>query len=193
MVRPMSDDGVRTERLLLRRWRASDRAPFAALNADPRVMEHMPKLLSREESDAFVDRIERHWAEHGFGYWSVEIPGEAECIGFVGLSRPNFESHFSPAVEVGWRIAAEHWGRGYAPEAARAALHFGFTELALYEIVTFTVLANTRSRRVMDKIGFQRDLAGDFEHPRLEPGHPLRPHILYRLRRAQWASLGAQG
>src|SRR5215470_17360821 len=144
---------IRTERLVLRRWRDSDRAPFAALNADPRVMEFFPALLSRGESDAFVDRIEGHFGEHGFGLWAIEAPGLADFAGYVGLWTARFEAPFTPAVEIGWRLAAEHWGRGFAPEGARAALRFGFEDAGLAEIVSFTVPANTRSRRVMEKLG----------------------------------------
>jgi RimJ/RimL family protein N-acetyltransferase len=124
---------LRTERLLLRRWRVEDRAPFAAMNADPRVMEHFPGLLTREESDLRVDRIEAHFEKHGFAQWAVEIPGVAPFAGFVGLSVPPFEASFTPCVEVGWRLAVEYWGKGYATEGARAALAFGFNELQLNE------------------------------------------------------------
>ena len=174
---------MRTERLLLRRWRPSDRAPFAALNADPRVMRHFPATLSRAESDAYAERIEAHFAEHGFGLWAVEAPDLAAFIGFVGLSVPRFEAPFTPCVEIGWRLAAEHWGRGYAPEAARAALAFGFETLALAEILSFTAAANQPSRRVMEKLGMTHDPADDFDHPALPEGHALRRHVLYRLSR----------
>ena len=174
---------MRSERLLLRRWRRSDLAPFAALNADPRVMRYFPATLSRAESDAFADGIEDHFAEKGFGLWAVEVPGGAPFIGFVGLSVPRFEASFTPCVEIGWRLAAEHWGRGYAPEAARAALAFGFDTLALREILSFTAMANQPSRRVMEKLGMTHDPADDFDHPALPEGHALRRHVLYRLSR----------
>ena len=174
---------MRTERLLLRRWRGEDRAPFAALNADPRVMEHFPAVLSRAESDALAERIEAHFAEHGFGLWALEAPGVASFVGYVGLVWARFAAPFTPCVEVGWRLAAEHWGRGYAPEAARAAAAHGFGELGLREIVSFTVPANANSRRVMEKLGMIRDPADDFDHPALPPGHRLRRHVLYRLAR----------
>ncbi len=138
--------GLRTERLLLRGWRDDDLEPFAALNADPRVMEHFPGLLSRRESYTFAhERIEPHFAERGFGLWAVEVPGVAPFIGFVGLQAPLFEAHFTPCVEIGWRLAVTHWGRGYATEAAGAAVGFGFDEAGLDEIVSFTVPANVRS------------------------------------------------
>ena len=174
---------LRTERLLLRRWRAADREPFAALNADPRVMEHFPALLSREQSDERVERIEAHFQQHGYCQWAVEIPGVTPFAGFIGLSVPQFEAHFTPCVEIGWRLAADCWGRGYAAEGARAALLFGFEKLALAEIVSFTVPANVRSRRVMEKLGMTHDPADDFDHPLLPAGHPLRRHVLYRLRK----------
>jgi RimJ/RimL family protein N-acetyltransferase len=172
---------LRTDRLLLRRWLPDDRAPFAALNADPRVMEHLPAALTREESDAFAARIEAHFEQRGFGLWAVEIPGVTPFAGFVGLSVPRFEARFTPCVEVGWRLAAERWGRGYAAEGARAALAFGFETLGLGEIVSFTAPENLRSRRVMEKLGMVRDPAEDFDHPGLPEGHPLRRHVLYRL------------
>jgi RimJ/RimL family protein N-acetyltransferase len=180
---PFLSDSLKTSRLLLRRWRASDRAPFAALNADPRVMEHFPALLSPEETDEQVARIEAHFDKRGFGLWAVEVPGIAPFAGFVGLSIPKFEAHFTPCVEIGWRLAAEHWGKGYATEGAQAALDFGFRTLCLTEIVSFTVPANQRSRRVMEKLQMRRDLNDDFDHPLLPVGHPLQRHVLYRIRR----------
>ncbi len=169
---------LRTERLLLRRWTGSDREPFAALNADPRVMEHFPALLTPQESAAMIARIEEHFERHGFGLWAVEIPGAAPC---VGLSVPRFEARFTPCIEIGWRLAADYWGRGYATEAARAALAFGFETLGLAEILSFTATENARSRRVMERLGMTHDPADDFDHPLLPAGHRLRRHVLYRL------------
>jgi RimJ/RimL family protein N-acetyltransferase len=146
-------------------------------------MEFFPKPLERAESDALAARICDHFTRHGFGLWAVEVPGIADFIGFVGLSVPRFQAHFTPCVEVGWRLAHEHWGRGYATDAARAALDFGFRRLALEEIVSFTVPANQRSRRVMERIGMTRTPADDFDHPALPEAHPLRPHVLYRANR----------
>ncbi|HEX7077437.1 MAG TPA: GNAT family N-acetyltransferase [Candidatus Eisenbacteria bacterium] len=180
---------IRTDRLLLRRWLPSDRAPFAAMNADPRVTEFLPTPLSREESDAFVARIEAHFEKHGYGHWAVEIPGVTPFAGFVGLSTPRFDAPFQPCVEIGWRFAAEHWGRGYATEGARAVLAFGFDVLRLGEIVSFTVPANARSRHVMEKIGMTRGPKDDFDHPLLPEGHPLRRHVLYRIARGDWRAL----
>lgn len=176
---------IRTERLHLRRWTDADRGPFAAMNADPRVMEHFPAVLSREESDALAARIEAHFERHGYGLWAVGIEGVAPFAGFIGLSVPRFEAHFTPCVEVGWRLASEHWGRGYATEGARAAVAFGFGVLGLDEVVSFTAAGNLRSRRVMEKIGMVRDPGGDFDHPALPAGHRLSRHVLYRISRVQ--------
>jgi RimJ/RimL family protein N-acetyltransferase len=173
---------LRTQRLILRPWRDEDLAPFAALNADPGVMEHFPATLSRAESDAFAERVRSEMAARGFGLWAVEVPGVAPFVGFTGLAVPRFEARFTPCVEVGWRLAREHWGNGYAPEAARAALAHGLGVLGLDEIVSFTAAGNLRSRRVMEKLGMTHDPADDFEHPSLAPGHPLRRHVLYRIR-----------
>jgi RimJ/RimL family protein N-acetyltransferase len=176
---------ILTARLRLRRWLDCDRMPFAALNADPRVMEHFPSVLTREESDACIGRAEAHFERHGFGLWAVEIPGVTPLAGFIGLSIPTFETRFTPCVEIGWRLAIDCWGRGYATEGALKVLEVGFDVLHLDEIVSFTVPANQASRRVMEKIGMVRDPAGDFDHPAIGAGHPLRGHVLYRLRRGQ--------
>jgi RimJ/RimL family protein N-acetyltransferase len=172
-----------TSRLRLRRWRASDLEAFAELNADPRVMEYFPNRLTREESDAMAKRIEDHFDRHGFGLWAVEVLNEARFIGFTGLIVPSYEAHFTPCVEMGWRLAFSHWGKGYAPEAARAALEFAFTKQGLSEVVSVTVPANLRSRSVMERIGMKQDPKDCFEHPKVPEGHPLRPHVLYRLSR----------
>jgi ribosomal-protein-alanine N-acetyltransferase len=174
-------DSLTTSRLVLRPWRASDRAPFAALNADPRVMRYLGPPLARAASDALADRIEAHFAEHGFGMWAVEVRGVAEFVGFVGLGVVHFEAHFTPCTEVAWRLASAHQGRGYAMEAARAALRFGFAHLALAELVSFTTRENSASRALMERLGMQHNPRDDFEHPALAPGNPLRPHVLYRI------------
>ena len=171
-----------TARLLLRHWRAEDLAPFAAMNADPRVMEHFPALLSRAESDAAVERIQASTRQYGFGLWAVEVQGVTPFVGFVGLSVPGFEAHFMPAVEIGWRLAHAHWGHGYAREAARAALAYGFGTIGLTEIVSFTTVANSRSRAVMTAIGMTHDPADDFDHPKLPRDSQLCRHVLYRTR-----------
>jgi RimJ/RimL family protein N-acetyltransferase/ADP-ribose pyrophosphatase YjhB (NUDIX family) len=178
---------LRTDRLGLRRWRPEDREPFARLNADPRVMEFFPKPLSREESDASVDRIEAHFQHNGFGLWAVEVLGVTPFAGFIGLAIPRFEAAFTPCMEIGWRLDSDHWNRGYATEGARAALDFGFEWLQAEEIISFTVPANVRSRRVMEKIGMRHSPSEDFEHPLLPEGHPLRRHVLYRLGKPKFA------
>jgi len=173
---------LRTKRLRLRRWRPEDLAAFAALNADPRVVEFLSEALSRADSDALVARIEAHFDAHGFGLFAVDVVADDAFAGFIGLSIPRFDAPFTPCVEIGWRLAADFQGRGYATEGARAALAFGFDTLALPEIVSFTSAANVRSRRVMEKLGMTHDPGDDFDHPALPAGHPLRRHVLYRLR-----------
>ena len=172
---------ILTERLLLRRWRDEDRLPFSKINADPRVMEFMPACLSPVESDALIARIEDHFDVNGFGPFAVELLESKSLVGFVGLFIPSFEAHFMPAVEIGWRLAADQWRRGLACEGARAVLRQGFETLGLDSVVSFTVPANLRSRRVMEKIGMTHDPADDFDHPKLLEGHTLRRHVLYRL------------
>lgn len=180
---------LKSFRLCLRPWRDQDLLPFAELNADPRVMEFFPKVLTREDSDARVARIHEHFKRHGFGLWAVEVVGIADFIGFVGLNVPTFKADFTPCVEIGWRLAFEHWGRGYAIEAARVALVFAFQVLRLDQIVSYTVPANRRLRRVMEGLGMTRSPAEDFEHPILADGHPLRSHVLYRLSRSAWEDI----
>jgi ribosomal-protein-alanine N-acetyltransferase len=168
-------------RIHLRRWRDEDREAFAAMNSDARVMEFFLSRLSRVESDAMVDRIQEHFSERGFGLWALEVPEVAPFIGFAGLAVPRFNAHFTPCVEVGWRLAFEHWGHGYAAEAARLALGYGFGTLAFSEIVSFTSATNHRSRAVMERLGMRRDPGEDFDYPALPESHPLRRHVLYRL------------
>lgn len=174
---------LETRRLWLRAWRDADLEPFARLNADPEVAEFLPGTLSREQSDEFAARICAHFDERGYGLFAVEEKGGSPFIGFVGLSLATFDAPFAPAVEIGWRLARESWGAGLASEAASRALAFGFESLGLDEIVSFTVDANIRSRRLMERIGLVHDPAGSFEHPKLAPGHPLRHHVLYRKAR----------
>lgn len=180
-----------TDRLILRRWRESDREPFAALNADPEVMEHFPAPLTRAGSDAMIDRIEAGFDEYGFGLWAIEVTDTGRFIGFTGLSVPRFTAHFTPAVEVGWRLARSAWGHGYASEAARRALAYGFDEVGLDEIVSFTTVTNVRSQAVMARIGMTHDPLDDFDHPLVAATSPLRRHVLYRLGRARWRSGGS--
>jgi len=173
---------LRTTRLLLRPWHAADRAPFAELNADPAVMEHFPAPLDRAASDALADRIAADLDRNGWGLWAVEAVATGRFLGFTGLARPGFTAHFTPAVEAGWRLARDAWGHGYATEAATAALGHAFGPLGLDELVSFTTAGNHRSRAVMERLGMSHDPADDFEHPALPAGHPLRRHVLYRLR-----------
>jgi RimJ/RimL family protein N-acetyltransferase len=182
----VSAGDLRADRLLLRRWRPADRQAFASLNADPRVMEHFPSVLTRDESDALADLIDLHFERHGYGLWAVEIPGMVPFAGFIGLSIPAFSAPFTPCVEIGWRLAAGHWGRGYATEGARAVLTCAFDQLGLEEVVSFTVPENLQSRRVMEKIGMTRDPADDFDHPAATGAS--RRHVLYRMARLR--SLG---
>ena len=172
-----------TARLTLRRWRASDREPFQALNADPRVMEVFPATLTPEETVVLIDRIEQHFDSHGFGLYAAELNETGKFIGFIGLNIPGFDAPFMPAVEIGWRLAHAHWGQGLATEGARAVVSHAFQEFKLSSLVSFTTAANLRSRRVMENIGMVHDPAADFEHPNLPAGHPLRPHVLYRINR----------
>lgn len=179
-----------TERLILRPWRESDIAPFATLSAAPRVMAHYPAPLSPAESAAFIARAQAGLEERGFGLWALEAPGRAPFIGYVGLSVPRWQAHFTPCVEIGWRLAAADWVKGYAHEAARAALEDGFTRAALEEIVAFTVPANVRSWRLMQRLGMTRSPNDDFAHPNLPPDHQLSRHVLYRLSSATWRASG---
>ena len=172
---------LETERLFLRHWKQSDRGAFARLNADAETMRYMPARLSRAESDALIARIEAHFRDYGFGLFAAELRETGAFIGYIGLAVPQFEAPFMPAVEIGWRIAREHWNQGLATEGARAVVRHAFNDIGLQELVSFTVPGNLASRRVMEKIGMMHDEAGDFDHPRLPVGHPLRRHVLYRL------------
>jgi RimJ/RimL family protein N-acetyltransferase len=173
---------LRTERTVLRPWEESDLEPLARLNADPEVMRHFEAPLTRAESDRVASRLVDHFRRRGFGFWALEIPGTTRFAGFVGLMHVSFIAAFTPAVEIGWRLARPMWGHGYATEAARGAVRFGFRALDLAEIVAYTVPDNARSRAVMDRIGMARDPAGDFDHPAVPAAHPLRRHVLYRLK-----------
>jgi len=179
-----------TPRLWLRQWRASDLEPFAAINADPRVMEFMTGCLSPAESDALARRAEEEIARQGWGLWASELRASGAFIGFVGLHVPSFEARFTPCVELGWRLEQSSWGNGLATEAARECLRFAFESLVLDEVVSYTVPLNRRSRAVMERLGMRRDESDDFDHPRLPAGHPLRRHVLYRLRRKDWQGTG---
>ena len=175
-----------TDRLLLRRWHESDREPFAALNADPEVMRYFPSTRTRAESDGMVDRLDAAIEADGFGLWAVERRDSAAFVGFVGLSRPTFDPALVGQVEIGWRLAREAWGQGFATEAAHGVVRFASDPSGadLPGLISFTAAINEPSRRVMRRLGMTHDPADDFEHPALPPGHALRPHVLYRLRRA---------
>ena len=178
-----------TPRLVLRQWRDGDRAPFAALNADPLVMEHFPATLTCDQSDAMVDRCAEQIELNGYGLWAVEVRATGEFIGFVGLAVPAWEGAFTPCTEVGWRLARSSWGHGYATEAATGALATAFGPVGLHEVVSFTPTGNLRSQRVMQRIGMTRDPSGDFDHPGVASG-PLRGHVLYRVTRPDWERRG---
>ena len=175
---------LKTKRLILRPWKETDWAAFAAMNADPRVMEYYPSTLSKEESDQVARRMQSKFEEKGWGLWAVGIPGIADFIGYIGLNHldpSTFPVPFVPAIEIGWRLAFEHWGKGYATEGAKAALAYGFETLNLDEIVAFTAVQNMRSRRIMEKIDMHSDAKDDFDNPKLPDGHALKRHVLYRL------------
>jgi RimJ/RimL family protein N-acetyltransferase len=178
-----ADVAFETARLRLREWRETDRAPFAEMNADPEVMRYFPSTLTVEQTDALLGWIRVHFERHGFGLWAAELKETNEFAGYIGLAVPSFEAHFTPCVEIGWRLAARFWNRGLATEGAAAALAFAHRGLGLEEVVSFTVPENIASRRVMEKIGMIRDLEGDFDSPRIPKGHPLSRHVLYRSRR----------
>ncbi|MGP3913751.1 GNAT family N-acetyltransferase [Nonomuraea sp. 10N515B] len=167
----------------MRRWREEDREPFAAMNADPEVMEHFPAPLTREQSDTLVDKIEQHFDQHGFSLWALEVRESGEFIGFAGLGWQIFDAPFLPAVEIGWRLARPAWGHGYATEAARRAVTYAFTEAGLDDIISMTAARNLRSRAVMERLGMTYE--ADFDHPRIPEGSPLRRHVLYRLKRGE--------
>jgi ribosomal-protein-alanine N-acetyltransferase len=183
----MSTVELASDRLLLRRWRPQDREPFAAINADPEVMRFFPATLTRAESDALIERFERGHEQDGWGLWALELRATGRLVGFTGLAPAGWDPHYLPDVEIGWRLARDAWGRGYATEAAWAVLAFAFERAGLDGVVSLTAVANERSRAVMHRLGMRRDSDEDYEHPLLPEGHPLRPHVVYRLSRADWA------
>ena len=177
---------IETERLILRPWQKEDLEPFARLNADPRVMEYFPSVLSRGESDQLAKKIQAKIEKNGWGFWAVSLKENATFIGFLGLNDIDPSFPFAPAVEIGWRLAFDAWGKGYATEGAKAVLQYGFETVNLNEIVSFTAVQNQRSRRIMEKIGMHHDPQDNFDHPKIPEGHPLRRHVLYRLNRIEW-------
>lgn len=185
----MTDPVIKTERLIMRPWKEEDFDAFARLNADPRVMEFFPGVLTQEESDQFAKRICIAMKQQGWGLWAVSIPDVADFIGYIGLAPVNFVADFTPAVEVGWRLAYDFWNQGYATEGAQAAVKYGFENLHLNEIVSFTAIQNTRSQKVMKKIGMKHHPEEDFDHPKLAEGHWLSRHVLYRIKKHEWQQL----
>jgi RimJ/RimL family protein N-acetyltransferase len=177
---------LETERLILRGWCDHDLTAFAQMNSDPKVTELLQGPMTADQSSEMMGRLKANFAERGFGLWAVEVKASGSFAGFTGITVPRFEAAFTPCIEVGWRLAFEHWDKGYATEAAREAVRFGFEQAGLGEIVSFTTVANVRSRRVMEKLGMFRDPAEDFDHPALPVDHPIRPHVLYRLSKQQW-------
>lgn len=173
---------LETKRLILRHWKPEDLPEFAKMNADERVMEFFPSTLSSDESDAFAKAFQQELTEKNYGLWAVEVKGGPSFIGFVGLHEQTFPAHFTPCIEIGWRLAHEHWGNGYAFEAAKEALRYAFEELKLPEIVSMTTVHNLRSRKLMEKLELTRNPADDFDHPKLPEGHPIRLHVLYRIK-----------
>jgi len=177
---------IETSRLILREWKDTDFDPFKKMGLDPRVMEDFPSLLSPERSEAMIKGMQTHFQEHGFTFWATELKSTGQFVGFIGLALVSFDAHFTPAVEIGWRLAYESWGQGYAPEGAIAALQAGFNQLKLSEIVSFTAVRNIKSQRVMQKIGMTHLESENFNHPRIPPTHPLCKHVLYRAKRETW-------
>ncbi|WP_211471818.1 GNAT family N-acetyltransferase [Collimonas humicola] len=177
---------LESPRLLLRQWRDADLPDLATMCADPQVMRYFPAPLNRAQSAALIAGLREHFALHGFGFWALECKDSGALIGLTGLLRVGFTAPFTPAVEIGWRLARQHWRQGYASEAATTALAAGFEQLGLEQIVSFTADSNLPSQRVMQSIGMQHDPSDDFQHPKLADDHPLKPHVLYRITQTQW-------
>jgi RimJ/RimL family protein N-acetyltransferase len=175
---------LHTRRCVLRQWKDSDLPPWAAMNADAQVRRYFPGIASEEQARGEAERCRDAIAQRGWGMWALEVPGMLPFAGFVGLNVPHYDAPWVPAVEIGWRLSSAAWGQGLATEAAQAALGFGFARLGLREIVAITVPTNAPSRRVMDRLGMVHDADGDFDHPRVESGHPLQRHVLYRTQGA---------
>lgn len=172
---------LETSRLLLRRWRPEDFAPFAHMNADPDVMRYFPHQLAHAETEALIDRFETHFRLHGFGFFAAELKATRAFIGVIGISRSTYEDGDNPSIEIGWRVDSPYWNQGFATEGARASMNLAFHTLQIPALIAITTPGNLASRRVMEKLGMTRDPSDDFDHPRVPPGHPLRLHVLYRL------------
>ncbi len=172
---------IETDRLILRTWIEADKFDYYLINQDPKVIEHLPSSITLEEASTFADKTNLHQSEKGFCLWAAELKSTGEFIGFIGLNYTNWPAHFTPAIEVGWRLGSKFWGHGYATEGALASLKFGFDKCGLNEIVSFTVPANSRSIKVMERIGMKRDIEGDFAHPKYPPEHRLSKHVLYKI------------
>lgn len=177
---------LESARLILRQWHDEDLAEFAAMSADPQVMRYFPAPLSRVEAAALIGRVRGHFNEYGYGLWALERKDTGAFIGMTGLLNVNFDAPFTPAVEIGWRLARRHWGLGFASEAAWTCLRCAFAQLRLEQVVSFTTESNQASQKVMQAIGMQQDLDGSFDHPKLAADDPLRRHVLYRIDRAHW-------
>ena len=177
---------IETERLILRTWQKEDAKAYFQINQDPKVIEFLRGPLTREQVQDFIQYVRHHGEQYGYTTWAVELKETGVLMGFIGLNYVDWPAHFTPAVEIGWRLGSQYWGKGYATEGAKAALAYGFEQCNLHEIVAFTVPANIRSIRVMEKIGLELDINGDFAHPKLPQDHPLSKHILYRLSRSSW-------
>lgn len=177
---------LRSQRTLLRRWTDADAPPWVAMNTDPQVRRHFERTSTEAEALAELQRMRANLERRGWGMWALEIPGRIGCAGTVGLHVTGIDLACVPCVELGWRLNADAWGQGYASEAARAACHFAFEQLGLDELVAYTAAVNEASRRVMQRLGMQHDPLGNFVHPFVAPEHPVAPHVLYRLRRADF-------
>lgn len=172
---------IETERLILRTWKQEDADSYYLINQDPKVIEFLQGPLTMEQVYDYITAANNHWDKHGYTLWATELKATGEFMGFMGLNYIDWEAHFTPAIEIGWRLGSQYWGKGYATEGAKASLEYGFEQCGLKEIVSLSVPANVRSIHVMEKIGMRRDLNGDFAHPKLHPEHPLSKHILYRV------------
>ena len=174
---------LETDRLILRTWHPQDAEAYFHINQDPLVIENLRGPMTLAEVNIFISSMNDQQDKRGYTLWAVDLKSTGEFIGFIGLNYTDWEAHFTPAVEIGWRLGSQYWGKGYATEGAKTALDYGFNTLGLDEIVSFTVPANIRSIRVMEKIGMQRDLKGDFSHPKIDLLHRLSQHVLYRIRK----------